>query len=270
LSRLQKRRRKSRSEHTKVVPTTGTDNSDRSVPGGPRRWGQGRLLEAEEEDWFNADDDDEEPFGVSVFNGQKNALKRKRPRGTSVPPIRPQQQSPLIRTPALGSLLEYDDGDDVAPTGTEEEASVNRSASVSPSQADIPASPRMVHRLIAIGKPIPDVPEDPEDKLLESLVSANGPPSPSLTKTPPAELGIGLKRRRDDEDEEMLERLASKAKKQTSGSSPGKDKPPASGVFVKLGTAKPAEEGKKIKLKLSSPSATPSPSSPGVKDGDTG
>ena len=174
-----------------------------------------------------------------------------------------------MRTAALGSLLDYDDGDDLIPVDSSDEGPPPSRPDSPASEAGVPASPRFAHRQIVIGKALPDVPEDPEDSLLESLVSMTGPPSPSLTKTPPGELG--LKRRREEEDDEMLERLANKAKKQTAGASPGKDKPPAvSQVFVKLGAAKPAEEAKKIKLKLSSPSPTPSPSSPGVKDGDTG
>lgn len=140
----------------------------------------------------------------------------------------------------------------------------------------MPASPRIQHRQIVIGKPTSDVPDDPEDSLLESLVSSSDPPSPS--KSPPGDLALGHKRRREDEDDELLERLANKSKKPAAGASPGmpgkekdQDKP-VGGVAVKLAGAKTLEEGsKKIKLKLSSPSAqTPSPSSPGAKDGDTG
>ena len=177
-----------------------------------------------------------------------------------------------MRAAALGSLLDYDDGDE-AGAGNGDDAGASHAVGASPTQQDVPASPRIAHRQIAISKSPAEVPEDPEDSLLESLVSGTedtGPLSPSLEKTPPGELGIGLKRRREDEDE-GLERLASKSKKQSAGASPGKDKPlPTSGMFVKLGASKLFEEGKKIKLKLSSPSPTPSPSSPGVKDGDTG
>lgn len=249
----------------------------RPVPGGPRRWGQGRLLEAEEEDYFNADDDEDEPFGASIFPGNgKNTLKRKRARSSSIPPMRPQQ-SPLARTAALGSLLDYDDGDDLSGPSAEDEPFNAALASGPPApspQQDIPASPRIAHRMISIGKPTPDVPEDPEDSLLESLVSGADPPSPSLGKPEPGDLGVGLKRRREEDDDELLERLASKAKKPSATSSPGatgKEKTPASGVVFKLGGVKTSEEGpKKIKLKLSSPSPTPAPSSPGAKDGDTG
>lgn len=195
-----------------------------------------------------------------------------------MPPLRPQQ-SPLLRTAALGSLLDYDDGDEPTAVPSVEDAPFNvvlaaRPHAVAPQgQQGVPASPRLAHRQIAAEKPAPDAVEDPEDSLLESLVSGAG--SSPASKSPPDELAPGLKRRRDDEDDEGLERLVNKAKKPTADASPGvpgKDKMPGTGTVFKLGMAKTLEEGpKKIKLKLSSPtSQTPSPSSPGVKDGDTG
>ena len=250
----------------------------RPAQGGPRRWGQGRLLETEEEDYFNGDDDDDEPFGTTLFPGSgKNTLKRKRARGSSIIlPNRPHQ-SPLMRTAALGSLLEYDDDGDLGVGPSPEDAPFNtelagRPIVSLPMQQDVPASPRLAHRQISFSKS--DASEDPEDTLLESLV-AGSDASLSPNKTQPIELGPGLKRRREDDDDEGLERLASKAKKPTASASPGtpgKDHTSGAGVVFKLGGAKTLEEGpKKIKLKLSSPtSQTNSPSSPGAKDGDTG
>lgn len=270
---------------------------------GPSSWNQARRREAEEESYFNGDDDDE-PIGVGLFpgNGKGGMLKRKRARGSSVPPMRPQQA--LARAPALGSLLDYDEGDDLDTT---------EDRPPTPS-AGMPISPRIAHRQISIGQPQPD--EDPEDALLESLVTP-GPPSPSPQGTSPPELG-SLKRRREDDDDGLLERLANKSKKASAASSPAQDKPaspslsfspslkgPASpspsptpllhspshspslkgsphhlksgagaggGLTLKLGAAKAEPESgpKKIKLKLSGASPTPAPSSPGVKDGDTG
>lgn len=259
----------------------------RPIPGGPRRWGQGRLVEAEEEDWFNADDDEDEPFTATLFPGsgkQQSVLKRKRARGSGIRPVRLHPAPQLVRTAALGSLVgDYGDGDDASAATPAVDASatqgtVLRPASASQGEQGMPASPRIQHRQIAIGKPTPDVAEDPEDSLLESLVAGTDLPSPS--KELLGELGVGLKRRREDEDDGLLERLANKSKKPTAGASPGtpdkdkdkdKDKP-AVAVAIKLAGAKTLEEGpKKIKLKLSSPSSqTPSPSSPGAKDGDTG
>ncbi|GJE87442.1 hypothetical protein PsYK624_035250 [Phanerochaete sordida] len=260
-------------------PPKEDEKVEKPIPGGPRRWGQGRLVEAEEEDWFHADDDDEEPFGVSLFPGngkQQNMLKRKRARGASIPPLRLHPHPQLARTTALGSLVgDYDDGDEANGAAPTEDVSTPgaspRPAGAPLGQQGVPASPRIHHRQIAIGKPTPDVPEDPEDSLLESLVTGGDASSPS--KSPPGELGLGLKRRREDEDDEGLERLASKSKKPTaaaSPSTPGKDKPAAAVAIKLVGTKTPEDGPKKIKLKLSSPSPTPSPSSPGAKDGDTG
>lgn len=265
-------------------PPKEEDKVEKPIAGGARRWGQGRLLEAEEEDWFNADDDEEEPFTATLFpsNGkQQNALKRKRPRGASIPPLRlhqqPQPQSQPMRATPLGSLVgDYDDGEEANVNASAEDAAAPQGTAAGPVAAPsgVPASPRIQHRQIAIGKPTPDVPEDPEDTLLESLVSTGDLPSPS--KSPPGDLGLGLKRRREDEDDELLERLANKSKKPTAGASPstpGKDKDkPGGPVAIKLVGSKTPDEGpKKIKLKLSSPSSQPpSPSSLGAKDGDTG
>ena len=276
-----KRKRRPPSESLDKCFLYDADLGGRPAQSGPRRWGQGSLLETEEEDYFNGEDDEEEQFGANLFPGSgKNALKRKRPRGASVPPLRPQQ-TPLLRTTALGGLLDYDDGDEPTAVPSVEDAPFNvalaaRTPVAVPQgqQQDVPASPRFAHRQIAAGKPASDAPEDPEDSLLESLVSGAGG-SPPASKSPPGDLAPGLKRRREDEDDEGLERLANKAKKPTADASPGvpgKDKAPGATAVFKLGAVKPLEEGpKKIKLKLSSPtSQTPSPSSPGVKDGDTG
>lgn len=101
--------------------------------------------------------------------------------------------------------------------------------------------------------------------------------------SPPGEF-IGAKRRRDEDDEdELLERLVSPKTKRPSSTSPSpspgheKNQPSSggtSGISIKFGGVKPQEDGggpRKIKLKLTSSSlSTPSPSSTGVKDGDTG
>lgn len=113
----------------------------------------------------------------------------------------------------------------------------------------------------------------------------------SMTAQPPGKIGdsppgefVGAKRRREEDDEdELLERLVSPKTKRPGGThpspSPGQpnDQPTtggASGISIKIGGMKSQEESggaRKIKLKLSSPSlSTPSPSSTGVKDGDTG
>lgn len=249
---------------------------------GIRKWGQGRLMEAEEEDYFNTDDDEDEILPVltaSVFQkAAQGSLKRKRPRGSSTP-IR-QLRSPFAlapRGPPLGSLVDYDDGDDpvdkTLPLGqTQDTASTSAlgspalqasSSGQKPAQQSLRASKQISITLT------PHVEEDEEDSLLESLVSRSTTGSPGPIKPP--EINLNAKRQRDDDDDEMLERLA-KVKRPSTGS-PTKDKNELGGKPTTPGKSTEESGPKKIKLKLASPATsttTTSPSSPGAKDGDTG
>ncbi|KAI0080632.1 DUF625-domain-containing protein [Panus rudis PR-1116 ss-1] len=260
------------------------EKSEQQYANGIRRWGQGRLLDTEEEDYFNADDDDDEIVPVSIAfpkspQLQQNTLKRKR-RPSNLP-IR-QQPPPIARAAPLGSLVDYDDGDEGPDTILE--ADKNKLSSMSPQPGSpMPQGTRQRsqdRQYQAVSKSVSspaEETEDAEDSVLEALVAKAGPPSPSL---------ISVKRRREEEeDEEMLEVLARKAKRPSVGPGLGRDKSvkgeAGGGAGAKTGGAsagisKPVEEGgpKKIKLKLSSttPSSetTSSPSSTGAKDGDTG
>ncbi|KAI0340888.1 DUF625-domain-containing protein [Trametopsis cervina] len=251
-------------------PPKEEEKVDQTPIAGPRRWGQGRLLEVEEESYFNTDDDEEDvPINLSNAFPKSNNPSLKRKRALSIPSRQPPQRPPpSVIIPTLGSLVDYDDGEDLGGFGPTEDAPPSGypgRISGSPSPPD--STPRIQHRLLSHHKP-PDaeVPEDPEDSLLESLVSKSEP-----VHQPP-ELGLGAKRPRDDEDDELLA-IATKAKRPSMGSgTPTREVGSGGGLSIKLGGAKVSEEGpKKIKLKLSSPSSTtPSPSSTGVKDGDTG
>ena len=189
------------------------------------------------------------------------------------------------RTLPLGSLVDYDEGDEV---GVENAAPASpgvpgRGSPVpggfipvgySPSPSDAPpASPRIAHRQVSVKSPL--TPEEDGD-ILEAL-SKGGPLLPKLPGGPDA--SVGSKRRRDDDDDEMLERLANKAKRPTpSPSSPKEDAESSPGV-ARAAPTKTSEEGpKKLKLKIgavgaavanSAPSST-NPSSTGTKDGDNG
>lgn len=151
----------------------------------------------------------------------------------------------LPRTPPIGNLVGYggddDDEDDEdgdifggAPHPPKRRLSVSSDGD---NQSWPPATPRLSHRRIGSQAqapqplPSPDDDEDDEDTLLESLVTgpaiklSSTPSTPSTTKsaTSPTsgspDLGpmrMGEKRRRgsDEDDEEwMLERLATKAKR---------------------------------------------------------
>ncbi|KAH9948743.1 component of IIS longevity pathway SMK-1-domain-containing protein [Amylocystis lapponica] len=269
-------------------PAGEEEKIEKPVPNGARRWGQGRLLEAEEEDYFNADDDDDEILPVvSTPPPRGHTLKRKRARGLGIPVRSVRPYAALPRTPALGSLVDYDEGDDLGGLGPVESTNplsspaLNRAASSGyfplASASDVPASPRIAHRQIP-PKPVSDSePQDEQDDLLETLfTNKSGPSSPSSIARPPSP-SQGSKRRRDDDDDELLERLASRAKRPSVGPTLEKENSD-SPVAGKAGVAKSAEEGpKKIKLKfgavgaaVASSPATPAPPDTGTKDGDNG
>ncbi|KAI0650842.1 DUF625-domain-containing protein [Trametes meyenii] len=262
--------------------------------GTPQRgWGQGKSLDTAEEDYFNADDDDEEPIPIVSTpppRGHPLAGKRKRPMRTGIPmrsSPKPQQfNAGSPRTPPLGSLVDYDEGDDAGGENGSPPSPGPPSGRASPVPGGFipvscyphsdapPASPRMSHRLVSVKSPLS--PEEDGD-ILEALAKGGQSLLPKLSSGP--ESGVGSKRRRDDDDDELLERLANKAKRPTpSPLSPKDDTDSSPGVAKALPT-KPSEEGpKKLKLKIgaigvavASSSAPPSsPSSTGTKDGDNG
>ncbi|PCH40772.1 DUF625-domain-containing protein [Wolfiporia cocos MD-104 SS10] len=260
---------------------------EQPVPNGPRRWGQGKLLEAEEEDYFNADDDDEEdnaPPLVSVpLRG--GPPKRRRLRGMSVPgritrrqhqPPAPQPLSALVPYDDDGDLAELsqvDSSDDPSPPSLPRRGAATTSNyfSAFPTPSDgPPASPRIPHKQISPSNPEPSYPPDEQDDLLEQLFSAG----PSSSKPP--DLAAAGKRRREDEDDELLERLASRGKRPSVGGSPAKENLEGSPA-AKASLSKPGEEGpKKIKMKFGAVGAAVASSlpaafsDPGTKEGDNG
>ncbi|KAL1721678.1 component of IIS longevity pathway SMK-1-domain-containing protein [Schizophyllum commune] len=207
------------------------------------RFRPSRAMDAEEEEWFNADEDDDTIPAISQAYARgtdaaqavpSTSLKRKR-RTMAQSPNKVKITPP--RSPSLGQLAEYGDED-------EEDGPQPR-----------PADDRM--------QGTED--EPPERSRPES-------PSPGLMASMD-ELGpvrLGEKRRREeDEDEDSLERL-SKVKK-------ARDAADRSGG-VKQGDDPPVGGKRTMKLKLgggraTTASPTPSPtaeSQPQPKNGDTG
>ncbi|EAU84416.2 nuclear protein [Coprinopsis cinerea okayama7 len=273
--------------------------SERTVD--PRAWaGPSRgMLDAEEEDYFNADDDDDANV-ISVnlqWQQQKpntllssvpiSGIKRKRRPGISAGtagsvgkpgPLKP----PQLRSPGLGSLLDYDDDD--------EESQEGESKDDTPTEVAIPPTPHLsAASLPKKQEPKPSQAEEDDDddsQFFESLKS--GPrsqsPAPPSGRNTLAPLRLGEKRRRNEDEDELLERLR-KSKKLDAG--PGsKD---SGQVAVGANRGKPGDDPlKKIKVKLGptglslalgkQPTPTenkdkatsPTESTPPTKDGDTG
>lgn len=255
--------------------------------------GQSRMLEIEEEDYFNADDDDDDfipPIATPLFpRGQApspplNMLKRKRRTGLNIATgFRPTLTPP--RPPPIGSLVDYSDDDedlsdltsmdDISPPPAQGLTSPMRSPS-----PNLLSSPRLQNRQVS-----PSIPtrrssdDDDEDNLLEALVRPRDhSPSPSIVTPKVPDLGLGPmrptgKRRRDDDDDELLERLANRTKRPDLGA-----EKVLGGTSGRAGSKPGDDPPKKIKLKfgLTSLGAAPTlpasvpPSEAGAKDRDTG
>jgi len=205
-----------------------------------------------------------------------SSLKRKRRPGVGSIPrgFRPN----ALSSPPL-ALVDYDEDDDLGVVGPAARATP---PAPSPQKAllshsrEMPTSPRMSHRQIPASTPPKRTSAaDDQDNMLETLVrSKTVPPSaPPVVILPEIAIGPmrpGGKRRRDEEEDGLLERL-SKAKKVDPGGQKGG---PGRTSATRVGDDPP----KKMKLKfgatslaVASPSpSTPSPSEPGAKDRDTG
>ncbi|TFK55367.1 DUF625-domain-containing protein [Heliocybe sulcata] len=258
-------------------------------------WGQGRLPEAEEESYFNTDDEEEGPtLLTSPFPRAQSTpstpppggLKRKRLRsgagGNALRPVRPPNPTPGSRSPSpLGSLLDYDEEDEPANGAMEASTSqlARTSSLTSPmmskpvSEDTVPPSPTLSHRQIPSEFLKSMEEEDETTRQLEALVAratSISPPDLSSISEPPTP----KRRREDEEDDGLLERLASKGAKRPNVGSVHKEEE----VSGRATAPKPTEDGpRKIKLKfgatgiaVASASPSPAPSEASAKDGDTG
>ena len=239
-------------------------------------------MDAEEEDYFNADDDEEDDLtsvagqrcvrltpgpSTSVPLLNHNTLKRKRHLGVAPSP---QGYRPPLRTPVLGPLVDYgdDEEDDGPPLPlTKKYTETFQKQQRSPSPDVPPASPKLSHRQVPIPPSRRDVLEDDDDNVLERLKSRPQSPAPGMMASSDALRPSEKRRREDDDDDETMVRL-SKAKKPDLGTQKERF------GFGNLQVKKNGEE-KKIKVKLGTmtlglPLPTPSLSEPGAKDGDTG
>ncbi|KAL0580514.1 Platinum sensitivity protein [Marasmius crinis-equi] len=246
---------------------------------------QSRVLEAEEEDYFNGDDDDDDGFIPSISqtwtrgtgaSSPLPGLNLKRKRRVAVAnvlgamggkPARPLNNAPG-RSPLLESLVDYDDDDDL-PLPTKDEPTSS--------------SPKPGRPLKPLGE------EDEEDSQLEAMLNRSRPQSPapgmmaSMNQVGPVRLG-GKRRREEEDDEELLERLSKSKKpesgkqKETGGGGGAAEDGFGAGTLAKKAKLSEEPPPKKFKLKLgaaatgntASNTPSPSPSESDAKDGDTG
>ncbi|KAF8138310.1 component of IIS longevity pathway SMK-1-domain-containing protein [Boletus edulis] len=259
-----------------------------------------RSIDAEEEEYFNGDDDEGDvapPFISSAALASRagsplNAIKRRR-RIPIAPSKLPRPQSLVLpRTPPLPSLQDYgDDEEEIGPPSPPETSNPitspralskeNSPTPFSPS-LDVPPSPRLAHRQISRPSSIPRRRNHEEDdSTLELLLRPKGSPSsPSLSepstksqlksRLPP--IRLSEKRRRENDEDEPLERLASKPKRADLGTQKRDEPVGGRAAAMKSGDDPP----KRMKVmfrplgKTVSQSASPVPPDPGAKDGDTG
>lgn len=264
-----------------------------------------RGIDAEEEEYFNGDDDEGDaapPFISSAALASRagsplNAIKRRR-RVPIAPSKLPRPQGLVLpRTPPLPSLLDYGDDDDdeeeIGPPSPPETSlpvtpsktlsKENLSTPLSPSM-DVPPSPRLAHRQIPRPSSIPRRrTHEEDDNILESLLRQKGSPSssPSLSEPstkpnpksqlPPMRLSEKRRRETDDEDE-LLQRLASKPKRTDLGTQKRDEAIGGRAAAMKLGDDPP----KRMKVTFRplamtvAQSTAPVPPDPGAKDGDMG
>ncbi|KAI0711050.1 component of IIS longevity pathway SMK-1-domain-containing protein [Cerioporus squamosus] len=258
---------------------------ERITPSTPQRWGQGKLLDTAEEDYFNGEDDDEETIHIVSTPPPRGTMKRKRTgmRQTGIPVRAPNKPfNGLPRMTPFSGLVDYGGDDDlggseenIAPTPGRDSPVPGGFVPVSYNNpSEPPSSPRISHRQVSIKSPLS--PEE-DDDIQDALSKGGSSLLPRISGM--SDVGLGSKRRRDDDDDE-LGRLANKSKRPTPSPvspTPDSDSP---GPAKAVAPPKTPEEGpKKLKLKFgavgaavasSASSQSSSPSSTGTKDGDNG
>lgn len=281
------RRRKPSQKSTFSLDSSWNDTKvslSRPIDTRPRP-GQNRFLEAEEEDYFNADDDEDDiilpsisqqarvnsvgttatPAGVLSpgkllsANPNINSLKRKR-RGD----VMGRGHRPPLRPPALKPLVDYGEDEDeegVESKQIQQDEAGAGSGTVMDSSPKLAPSPIPSTGGLAGGPPKRVLKEEEdEDMMLETLVRGRTPapgprpesPIPRLSPPPTR----GEKRRRvsgeDDDDDELFSRLTKPKKQQVTAPTQQQNKmavttdPNGLGNRQKNGDDPP----KKIKVKI--------------------
>jgi len=273
------------------------------IPDG-RGWSShGRASDLAEEEYFNADDDEEELLptngqqwlrgsgATSPLLANNTGMKRKRRIGMDT---QTKGYRPPLRTPRLGALVDYEDdeeyssNDQPAPSiqgaGPESIPDPNRLSGFQP-------SPTPTTNIRTPTPPLSPGPQpkydDDDDNLLETVARSRvrpqspTPTGPSIRLMRPSE-----KRRRIDDDDEPLERLSKSSKKPgpnnqkeafTIRPKNGDDRPVAKKIKVKFGAVGLAVASSPSTPSMPTPIAlatsvdkATSPSEAGMKEGDVG
>lgn len=215
----------------------------------PRLFNQ-QVRESEEEDSYFNSEDDEDPvvpvpkadtfFGLFRRRRQRisapgpHTLMNKGQHSTNVPS---QQQRPIS---PLSSLLEYDEDDDAEKDAQSEPSTTSATSPAA-------SAPHQQIQIPPYEGGASDEPSDPEDDLLESLVSkaADGEPPPGHVPTDDSmRLPREKRRRGEEEEDDALERLAPKNRRISGGGD---------------GASTPSSEGDEDSSSTSVASTRPSP-----------
>ena len=229
-----------------------------------RGWSShGRALDLAEEDYFNADDDEEELLptisqqwvrgsgATSPLSANNTGMKRKRRIGMGT---QTKECRPPLRTPRLSALVDYEEDDEEYPPNDQAVPSILEANPKSiPDPNGLPGTQPSPTPSINISIPTPSLSPGPlqkydDDDLTEALARPRiRPQAPPPTSSSIRLLRPSEKRRRtddDDDDDELLERLAKTSKKPdpnnqrgafTIRSKNGDDPPVAKKIKVKFG-----------------------------------
>ena len=198
-----------------------------------RGWSShGRALDLAEEDYFNADDDEEELLptisqewlrgsgATSPLSANNTGMKRKRRIGMGT---QTKGYRPPLRTPRLNALVDYEEDDDEYPSNDQAVPSTQGTIPKSiPDPNRLPGPQGSLTPPINITTPTPSLSPGPlqnyedDDSLSEDLARPRvRPQTPAPTSSSINLMRPSEKRRRtdDDDDDELLERLTKSSKK---------------------------------------------------------
>jgi protein phosphatase-4 regulatory subunit 3 len=212
-----------------------------------------RALDLAEEDYFNADDDEEELLSTisqqwlrgsgstSPLSANNTGMKRKRCIGMGTQ----TKCRPPLRTPRLSALVDYEEDDEEYPSSDQAVSSIQAIPKSIPDPGPQPSPTPSIN--ITTPTPTPSLSPGPLQKYDDHLSEALA--RPRIRLEAPASIKLmrpSEKRRRtdDDDDDGLLERLAKSSKKPdpnnqkeafTIRSKNGDDPPVAKKIKVKFG-----------------------------------
>ena len=197
-----------------------------------RGWSShGRALDLAEEDYFNADDDEEDLLptisqqwlrgsgATSPLSANNTGMKRKRRLGMGT---QTKGYRPPLRAPRLSALVDYEEDDDEYPSNDQAVPSIQGAIPKPiPDPNRLPGSQPSPTPSINLTTPTPSLSPGPLQNYEDDDNFSELHAQPRIRPQTPAPTGSSLKlmrpsekrRRTDDDDDELLERLTKSSKK---------------------------------------------------------